>query len=79
MGRTAVVAVEAVQEGAQQTALWGADAHHAGGGEVGAKSHSLGSVGEKVLYLRGKKPSVTGFVISVSGITVCIVYGHGNI
>ncbi len=45
MGRTAVVGVEAVQEGAQHTALWGADAQRAGEGEVRAKSHSLGSVG----------------------------------
>ncbi len=30
MGRTAVVGVEAVQKGAQHTALWGADAQRAG-------------------------------------------------
>lgn len=50
MGRTAVMGVEAVQEGAQHTALWGADAQRAGGGEAGAKPHSLRSIGEKVLY-----------------------------
>ena len=62
VGRSAVVGVEAVEEGAQHTALWGANAQHAGGGEVGAKSHSLGSVGQEVLNPgtceRGKAESV---------------------
>ena len=50
MGRTAVVGVEKVQEEVQHTFLWGAGAQHVSGGEVGAKTHSLEPVGEKVLY-----------------------------
>jgi len=50
VGQTAVVGVETVQEGAQHTALRGTSAQCASGGEVEGKSHSLGLVGEKVLY-----------------------------
>lgn len=42
--------VEAVQEGAQPTALGGASAQRACGGEVWARSHSLGLVGQEVHY-----------------------------
>ncbi|XP_033182625.1 programmed cell death 1 ligand 1-like, partial [Anabas testudineus] len=48
VGRTTVMGVETVQEGAQHAALSGANAHCAGGGQVGAKSHSLGPVCEEI-------------------------------
>lgn len=42
--------VERIQEGAQHTALWGAGAQCASGGEMGAESYSLGPVCEEILY-----------------------------
>lgn len=50
MGRTAVVGVERIQEGAQHTALWGAGVQCGSGGEMRAESYSLGTVCKKVLY-----------------------------
>lgn len=50
MGQTTFVVVETAQEGAHHTSLWGTGAQCADEGEVWAKSYSLGSVGEKVLY-----------------------------
>lgn len=43
-----VVGVEAVQERTEYTALRGTNAERVGEGQPGAKSHSLGSVGEKI-------------------------------
>uniref|UniRef100_A0A3Q0SSX7 Uncharacterized protein n=1 Tax=Amphilophus citrinellus TaxID=61819 RepID=A0A3Q0SSX7_AMPCI len=45
VGWPPIMGVEAVHEGGQHTVLWGASAQCAGGGEIGAKSCSLGPVG----------------------------------
>lgn len=50
VGWTVVLGVEAIQEGAQHTALLGADAQCTGREEMKAKSHSLQLVAEEVLY-----------------------------
>ena len=49
MGGGTVTSVEAVEEGAQHTALWRTSAECDGGGEVGARSNSLGAVGQDTL------------------------------
>ena len=49
MDRTAVGSVESEKQWAQHTALWGARAQCAGGGQVGTKFDCLWSVCEEVL------------------------------
>lgn len=60
--------VKPVKEGAQHTHLWGADAQCMGGGELGAKSHSLGLFDQKVLNPRVRRgsQSVQSFMVSLS-------------
>ncbi|XP_061882770.1 zinc finger protein 888 isoform X2 [Entelurus aequoreus] len=48
VGWTTVMGVEGIQQRAQHTALWRADAECAEGEEMGAEFHRLGSVGQEV-------------------------------